>query len=130
MYILWADLLVKSKLYKEINFEYNPEQYDTCEVLNLVLKRYPTIFFAKELDVVKNMCSEPTDIFIKAEHELWSDYLIFRKKATEVFRKGNSDEAEIISFYPQKEITIKWKRWGEETFVYDERKNRYVQKKE
>ena len=54
------------------------------------------------------------------------DYFVFEKHATSIKRKSNNNIADIVSFQPRKEITVKWKEWGEETFIYDKQNDKYV----
>ena len=47
---------------------------------------------------------------------------VFEEDEKKVVRKSNKDKATILNFVPNEKITIKWDRWGEETFLFDEKK--------
>ena len=79
-----------------------------------------------DLDKIAKECPKETDVYIRAIHSKWNDYLIFSQEADTVYKQSNKDFAKILSFIPGEKITVKWDRWGEETFIYDKEKNQYI----
>ena len=121
----YAVKFTKEKLFKNIN--YHPQENDDfCDILSLILKKHPNIFPLKhEQTQISKICPKETDIYVRLNHPAWKDYLIFSKN-NRVYRNKTKDEATLLLLIPHKKIIIKWDKWGEETFIYNENQNRYI----
>ena len=118
--------IIRQQLHQKINYLYEKEKFDLCLALEHTIETFPNIFLENEKREIKKICPLKTDVFIKAEHPYWKDYLIFTNGATKIYRKQGNDSALILLFIPFEKIIIKWERWGKETFVYNKAKNTYI----
>lgn len=104
---------------------------DKCFIFKKAIQFNPSLFNKKTInDGVQAYCPPQDTFYIQINHSNWSDYLIFSKDKKRVSRyKKPTEQASVISFTPQKEITIKWDNWGKEIFEYRQ-KNTYQLKQE
>lgn len=116
---------ITKELYEKIDYTFKTEEFDFCKALEKTLKKYPSAVLNSEKEEIKKICPDETEIYLKVEHKYWKDYLVFETESV-VKRKSISDKATLVTFSPKKEITIKWDRWGKETFVWNKNKNVYV----
>lgn len=119
--------IVRNMIFDRIKYPKDGDRTDMCLSLKYAIKTFPNIFLESEKEEIKKICPASTDIFIKAQHPSWSDYLIF-DDASKVYKLSNKDIASILLFIPHEKITIKWEKWGTETFIYDKDKNTYILK--
>lgn len=121
-----AEHEIQKNFYDKIEYQHDSFKSTYCDILNYTFKKYPNLFLDRYKQEIAKRCPEPTDRFIKIKHPQWTDYLIFSTNVQTVTRKYTHDKATILSFYPKNKITIKWDKWGEETFVYDEKHDAYI----
>ena len=121
-----SDKIILNNFYKKIGYD-RKNKHNDCKVFRHVIKKFPNIFpIQSDLDKIAKECPKETDVYIRAIHSKWNDYLIFSQEADTVYKQSNKDFAKILSFIPGEKITVKWDRWGEETFIYDKEKNQYI----
>ncbi len=66
----------------------------------------------------------------QAEHSHWKDFLVIHPTAKWVYRLFEPKEKGQVLYQKDDLLKIKWDRWGEERFVWDKIKKRYVRSKE
>lgn len=125
-----TNAIIQKKIHKSVDYHSEFYENDRCAVAQKLLKKYPNVFLEQELDKIEKMCPLKTDVFIKLIHPFYHDYFIFEKNPRKGYRKITLDSAQILSFHPNKEITINWDKWNKETFIYNEQYGVYILKKE
>ena len=98
-----------------------------CTVVNQIVKNYPNIFNDTLKNImIKEACPSKDSHSIFIIHPKWRDYLILSDdlKTAHLHTKRNS-KAHIIEFTPNKSLTIKWEKWGTESFRYNPENNIY-----
>lgn len=115
-----------NELYKRVDYKFDENKWDECELARKTIEKYPNVFSSKTIAEMFSYCPRDTEKYIKINHFGWGiDYFIFEEDEKKVVRKSNKDKATILNFVPNEKITIKWDRWGEETFLFDEKKALY-----
>ena len=121
-----ANAKLLNELYKRVDYKFDPDEWDECELAKKTIEKYPNVFSSKTIEEMFSYCPKETEKYIKINHFGWGiDYFIFEEDEKKVVRKSNKDKATILNFVPNEKITIKWDRWGEETFLFDEKKALY-----
>ncbi len=113
----YSDIVSKKLLYF---FNIPLEQKENyCFILKKAIQFNPRLFDAETTQKGIHQLCPPEAEYVFVKHPAWEDYLVFSTDKTRVYRHFASTEtAQVISFIPQKEITIKWEAWGRETFLY------------
>ncbi len=92
---------------------------DYCFLFQKAIEFNPQMFDTKTILTAKREFCPPTKKHIYVKHPKWTDYFVFSKNKSNIYRYSvPTEKAKIISFIPNKKITIKWDRWGQETFIY------------
>lgn len=96
------------------------KEKDLCFIFKKLIRFNPNIFDPFLINVgLKEYCPPSNHPYILLKHPFWSDYLLFSPTLNRVYRyKIPTEKATIIYFVPQKKITLKWDKFGIETFEY------------
>ena len=117
---------LREEVHQKVGCPYDENKWDTCKVVKKTIEKYPNVFSEKTIGEIIDQCPSDTDSYIKVSHREWGmDYLIFEEGSKRVFRKLNKEEATVLNFTQNEKITVKWDRWGEETFLFDENRGIY-----
>ena len=117
---------LRAELSQKSGYKFDPDEWDECELAKQTIKKFPNVFSSKTIEEMYSYCPRETEKYIKTNHFDWGfDYFIFEEDEKNLIRKSNKDKAKVLNFVPNEKITIKWDRWGEETFLFDEKKAVY-----
>lgn len=78
----------------------------------------------------KDIFSSKKANLYQTEHSLWKDFLVIHPTEKWVYRLFEPREKGQVLYQKGDLLKIKWDRWGEERFVWDKTKKRYIQNKE
>ncbi|MBR5130563.1 MAG: glycosyltransferase family 2 protein [Alphaproteobacteria bacterium] len=118
-------LNVKKDIATFLNLPETP--IDMCMWLKKLININPHLFLPHtKKDALIAFCPpENGTNFIQAYHPLWMDYLVFSSDTKKVSRYRRADTATVITYKPQELLTLKWDKFGTETFIYNIKTKRY-----
>lgn len=126
----YATHKITTELYQKINYTHPKGEFDFCTALDHTIQTFPDIFLPDELQKINHRCHFNEKTIIHLIHpKRKTDTFFFSKDNKTLYSKTNGTLADVVHFKPQSEIILKWEKWGEEIFIYDHNKNRYILKK-
>ncbi len=95
------------------------ERQSDCKIYKKAISFNPNMFDAQTTREGYREYCPPEAIHVRLVHSQWQDYIIFPNDMTRFQRFNSEDETgSLVSFIPQKEISVKWDKWGIERFLF------------
>ena len=114
-------------LYKTIDYTPNKGRFFLCDATEKFLKKFPDAFDAETMEKLNERCGDPDQQVVAGYHDEWSDYLVINNEKTLLRRfEWPFDTADVLEFVPNQKLRIKWHRYGEEEFLYDQERDGYI----
>ena len=109
------------KLYRYLGLP-DKESLPFCDVaVKLHEKNLPFISENEWKMQIPLFCVDPKEETpLEVQHRMWAGTIAINKDKTRIRRMGILDESGAILSYSPDKITVKWDKWGEETFIRQE----------
>lgn len=96
-----------------ISFE---KRKDICYIANHLQRQRQVFLTAQELrKAIRSFCIPPDKPVRTVKHTNWEGPIVFENESR-AYRIGVWDQEATIVEYTQDSFTLKWDKWGEETF--------------
>ena len=118
---------IMDNIYNLIDYKPNKGRFFLCDATEKFLKKFPDAFDAVTMERLNERCGNPDQQFVAGYHDEWSDYLVINNEKTLLSRfEWPFDTADVLEFVPNQKLRIKWHRYGEEEFLYDQERDGYI----
>lgn len=123
-----SNIKIQKLLYEKIGYKSNNS--NSCVIIKKMLKVFPNVFGEPTKKEYINTCPQ-TDNAVRIKHPDWHDYIVFSddKKRIHIYTRQR-EQASVTNFIPNQELTIKWDKYGIETFLYDKNSDAYILKED